>query len=68
MGPEPNLFADGKKMTASQYIEDEIRYRSIVMETFESARNSTQQMDIKKLRADALKSLVLEAKIRGVGA
>lgn len=63
MGPDPRLFADGKKRTASQYVKDEIRYRSIVMETFESARNSTQQMDISKFRVAALKTLVLESKI-----
>jgi hypothetical protein len=66
VGPEPHLFADGKKRTASQYVEAEILYRSIVMETFESARNSTQKMDISKLRVAALKTLVLEAKIQGV--
>jgi hypothetical protein len=66
VGPEPHLFADGKKRAASEYVEDEIRYRSIVMETFESTRDSTQQMDISKLRVAALKTLVLEAKIKGV--
>lgn len=66
MGPEPHLSADGKKRTASQYVEDEVRYRSIVMETFESARNSTQKLDISKLRVAALKTLVLESKIKGV--
>jgi len=66
VGPEPHPFADGRKRTVSQYAEDEIRYRSIVMETFESARNSTQKMDIAKLRVAALKTLVLEAKIKGV--
>jgi hypothetical protein len=68
VGPEPRLFADGKKRTASQYVEAEIRYRSIVMETFESARNSKQQVDISKFRVAALKTLVLEAKIKGVSA
>ena len=66
MGPEPHLFANGKKRTASQYVEDEIRYRSIVMETFESARRGTHKMDISKLRVAALQTLVLEAKIQGV--
>jgi len=66
VGPDPHLFADGKKRTASQYVQDEIRYRSIVMETFESTRNSTQQMDISKFRVAALKTLLLEAKIKGV--
>lgn len=66
MGPDPQYFADRKKRSASEYVEHEIRYRSIVMETFESARNSTQRLDISKFRVAALKTLVLEAKIAGV--
>lgn len=65
VGPDPQYFADRKKRSASQYVQDEIRYRSIVMETFESARNSTQRLDVSKLRAAALKTLVLEAQITG---
>lgn len=66
MGPDPHLFADGKKRTVSQYAENEIRYRSLVMETFESTRNSIQQMDISKFRVAALKTLILESEIKGV--
>ena len=66
MGPDPHLFEDGRNRTVSQYVQDEIRYRSIVMETFESTRNSTQRMDISKFRVAALKTLVLESKIKGV--
>ncbi|GFG29216.1 hypothetical protein Cfor_09736 [Coptotermes formosanus] len=65
VGPDPQYFADRKKRSASEYVEHEIRYRSIVMETFESARNSTQRLDISTFRVAALKTLVLEAKIAG---
>lgn len=66
MGPDPHQFEQRRQRTVSQYAEDEIRYRSIVMETFESSCNSTQQKDISKFRVAAMKTLVLEAKIQGV--
>jgi hypothetical protein len=66
VGPDPRYFSDRKRRSASQYVEDEIRYRSIVMENFESASNSAQRMEFSKFRVAALKTLVLESQIAGV--
>jgi hypothetical protein len=55
-----------KKRSASRLVEDELRYRTIAIETFETLRNGRQRMDVSELRAAAMKTLVLEAEINRV--
>jgi hypothetical protein len=66
VGPDPQCFMKRNKRSASHFVEDELRYRTIAIETFETERDSKQRMDVSKLRAAAMKTLVLEAEISRV--
>jgi hypothetical protein len=66
VGPDPQDFIKRKKRSASQFAEDELRYRNTAIETFETLREGKQPTNVSELRAAAMKTLVLEAEIRRV--
>jgi hypothetical protein len=66
VGPDPQYFMKRKKRSVSHFVEEELRYRSIAIETFETLRDGKQRMDVSELRAAAMKTLVLEAEINRV--
>jgi hypothetical protein len=66
VGPDPHHFLKPKKRSASRFVEDELRYRIVAIETFETLRNGKQRMYVSELRAAAMKTLVLEAEISKV--